>query len=157
MIKTPLFFSNHEKTYFEIIDDTGNHIGGYESLEICTQKCMQAMRILPTRGERVSETQQCPISGHECQSIVECSDRILDAEMENNICTQGDGSPGLCCENISFNVGFDEPVIPEDLLEVRTQLDIQIDNATKFEAASNGTSFAEQVTNINLNHTIKDE
>ena len=32
-----------------------------------------------------------------------------------------------------------------------------IANELIFEAAANGTSFADQVTNINLNRTIKDE
>ena len=78
------------------------------------------MRILPTReGNSPSETPQCSISGHVCRSIVECSDHILDAEMENYICTQGDGSPGLCCENIGLDVGSVEPIIPEDVIDVK--------------------------------------
>ena len=124
-----IIFSFHEKTHFEIIDDTGNHIGSYETLEICTDKCPTAVRFLPTEDITVPVSKlslECPISGHECQPIVECSDHISDAVIENRICTQEDGSPGLCCENIDENVGSGIPIIPQDLVGVRTHSEVYV-------------------------------
>ena len=69
---------------------------------------------------------KCPISGQECLPHVECADHIPDTEIEKRICTQDDGSPGLCCENIDENVGSSLPIISQDLVGVRTHSEVYV-------------------------------
>ena len=122
-----LIYLFHEKTKFEKIDDTSrNKYDSYGSLEICTDKCPTAVKFLPPETIFPNLKTKCPISEQECLPIVECADHIPDTEIEKRICTQDDGSPGLCCENIDENVGSSVPIISQDLVGVRTHSEVYV-------------------------------